>query len=299
MKAAPLPAEGVICWNVNTECNYRCSYCTQRFKEDRHRQARDLPRFLDAFRRLPGRFEVKLSGGEPTLHPGFLEIVTGLAEMGHRVSLVTNLSSTPEFLAEFAAAGQGRIGIVACSLHPEYVSIEEDLGRFLDQAAALEDRLRKCADSTLPKPAVSVTMVATRSRLALLPEIARIVVSRGLRFKVQPEKQNRDLIDYSAEETALLESLGGHNLTGVVRNSFKGGDCWAGSRFFILDDKGVACRCYPARRFRLEPTRDFLDPVFKLMDLPTPCLYDYCNCTVPIARGMTPRADVECLEEES
>jgi hypothetical protein len=31
------PLEGVASWNMNTTCNYRCSYCTQRFVDDRGR----------------------------------------------------------------------------------------------------------------------------------------------------------------------------------------------------------------------------------------------------------------------
>jgi hypothetical protein len=51
--APPRPHEGVVSWNINTSCNYRCTYCTQRFKDDRGRWSRDTPRFLEAFARLP------------------------------------------------------------------------------------------------------------------------------------------------------------------------------------------------------------------------------------------------------
>ena len=74
------PLEGVVSWNMNTTCNYRCSYCTQRFVDDRKQWARDLPRFIEAFVGLPGDWEVKLSGGEPFRHPDFL----GTRPFGHR-----------------------------------------------------------------------------------------------------------------------------------------------------------------------------------------------------------------------
>lgn len=101
--ATPYPLEGVVSWNMNTTCNYRCSYCTQRFKENRKQWARDLPRFVQAFIRLPGDWEIKLSGGEPFRHPGFLDAVEALAEGGMRVSVVTNFSAKPDTLARFAA----------------------------------------------------------------------------------------------------------------------------------------------------------------------------------------------------
>ena len=84
------PSSGVVTWNINTTCNYRCSYCTQRFLEDRGRWLRDVPAFLRGFARLPGQWEIKISGGEPFLHPALLDIVTGLRHLGCTISIVTN-----------------------------------------------------------------------------------------------------------------------------------------------------------------------------------------------------------------
>src|SRR5262249_14373266 len=126
----PRPDEGAISWNINTACNYRCSYCTQRFKDDRGRWSRDTPRFLAAFARLPGRWEVKISGGEPFVHPSLVSIVEGLAALGHRVSVVTNFSAGRDKLEAFAGAAAGRVGVFSCSLHLEYVS---DVEEFVDK----------------------------------------------------------------------------------------------------------------------------------------------------------------------
>src|ERR1043165_2790043 len=84
---APLPPdEGVVSWNMNTTCNYRCSYCTQRFIDDRGRWARAVPAFPGAFGARASTsgvpWEGKLSGGEPFQHPGFIDVVRGLRERG-------------------------------------------------------------------------------------------------------------------------------------------------------------------------------------------------------------------------
>jgi MoaA/NifB/PqqE/SkfB family radical SAM enzyme len=285
----PRPAEGVVSWNINTMCNYRCSYCTQRFKEDRGRWSRDTPRFLAAFARLPGRWEIKLSGGEPFSHPTLLPIVAGLAGLGHRVSVVTNFSASRDKLAAFVAAAAGRVGIFSASLHLEYV---DDIDAFADRAVWVEGELRAAADPSLPAPSVCVTSVATRAALPRLPALAERFRARGVVFKVQPEKQDREVIDYDAEEELVLLRLGGHNATGPIRHGYAGRPCWSGARYFILDDEGEAYRCYPARRYKLERMGSFLLPSFRLADAPAPCLYAVCNCTVPIARGMMPREDM-------
>ncbi len=285
----PWPAEGVVSWNINTACNYRCTYCTQRFKEDRGRWARDTPRFLASFARLPGRFEIKLSGGEPFVHPTLLDIVSGLAAQGHRVSIVTNFSASLDRLFGFVAAAQGRVGVLSASLHLEYV---DDVHAFADKAAAVRERLEQAADPALPSPSLCVTCVATQANLPRLPELAASFRARGVVFKVQPEKQDRDVVTYSAADAAVITALGGHNLTGAIAHSFDGQLCFAGTRYFILDDLGTAYRCYPARRHRLERLGDFLADSFSLGEGPTPCRYAYCNCTVPIARGMMAGAPV-------
>ncbi|HEY5944988.1 MAG TPA: hypothetical protein VIV40_05825, partial [Kofleriaceae bacterium] len=62
--------------------------------------------------------------------------------------------------------------------------------------------------------------------------------------------------------------------------------CWAGARYFIVDHRGEAYRCYPARRQRTERLGNLLDGSFRVRMAAEPCRYAYCNCTVPQQRGM-------------
>jgi hypothetical protein len=284
----PRPPEGVVSWNMNTQCNYRCTYCTQRFLDDRTRWARDVPRFLTAFSQLEGPWEVKLSGGEPFLHPQFLDVVRGLAEHRRAISVVTNFSSSLDVLRAFVDAAGAQLRVLSCSLHVEYVDIDDGTAGTTTVAAFLA----KCVtvQSMLPAGAsLVVTCVATRALLPRLPSLLARLSASGVRFKVQPEKRDRDVIDYTSGERDQLVQLGGHNGLGVVAPDFGGQPCWAGARSFIVDDRGLAFRCYPARRYRRETLGNFLDASFTLRDAPTTCLYSYCNCTVPIARRMMPR----------
>ena len=286
VEGPPCPEEGVVSWNCNTTCNYRCSYCTQRFMDDRGRYSRDAPRFLAAFARLPGRWEIKISGGEPLVHPRLEELVGGLAALQHRVSLVTNLSASPDRLLRVVAAARGRLGVFSCSLHLEYVESDAELAAFIDKARAVQGALLAAADPTLPAPSLCVTSVATRAALPRLTALAERFAQAALVFKIQPEKQGDGVIDYDPAERAVLVQLGGHNRTGRLQHDLRGRPCWAGARYLILDDRGRAYRCYPAKRARGEFLGDFLSPDFKLAAGPAPCRYAYCNCTVPIERRM-------------
>ena len=123
------PLEGVVSWNMNTTCNYRCSYCTQRFVDDRGQWAKDLPRFIAAFAALPGDWEIKLSGGEPFRHPDFLDAVAKLAAARRRVSVVTNFSAPLDELFGFADATRSKPGLISASLHIEYAEPDEFLAK--------------------------------------------------------------------------------------------------------------------------------------------------------------------------
>ncbi|MBA3538600.1 MAG: radical SAM protein [Deltaproteobacteria bacterium] len=267
------PLEGVVSWNMNTTCNYRCSYCTQRFVEDRGQWASDLPRFIAAFAALPGDWEIKLSGGEPFRHPEFLPTVRALVAARRRVSVVTNFASPLDELFAYADATRARPGLISASLHLEYAAPDEFLAKV--QAVQAHHAGR-----------VVVTCVATRETLPRLEALRATYAAAGVTLRAQPEKQDRDVIDYDDGERQQLIQLGGHNGTGAIEPSFTGQPCWAGARYFIVDHRGEAYRCYPSRRMRRERLGNLLDGTFRIRTQPEPCRYAYCNCTVPQQRGM-------------
>ncbi len=270
------PLEGVASWNMNTTCNYRCTYCTQRFVDDRGQWAKDLPRFIAAFAALSGDWEIKLSGGEPFRHPDFIETVEALTGVQRRVSVVTNFASPLDELLAFSAATRARPGLISASLHLEYA--EPDA--FLAKALAVQAAHARSGGRLV------VTCVATRANLPRLEAIRDQFAAAGVTFRIQPEKQDRDVIEYADAERDQLVRLGGHNGTGNIAPSFAGQPCWAGARYFIVDHQGDAYRCYPARRHRRESLGNLLDGTFRLRRESEPCRYSYCNCTVPQQRGM-------------
>jgi len=263
---------------MNTTCNYRCSYCTQRFVDDRRQWARDLPRFVAAFTALPGDWEVKLSGGEPFQHPDFLGAVAALAEGGLRVSVVTNLSASRDRLQRFAQVTAGRPGLLSASLHLEQVDPET----FIAELAAF---------AAVHAGPCHATCVATRNNLPRLPELVDRFAQAGLLLKIQPEKQDRELVAYSPDERRALLELGGHNGTGHLDPDLWARPCWAGARYLVVDHRGEAWRCYPARRQRSERLGNVMEGSFHLRTEAEPCRYRYCNCTVPQQRGMVDLTD--------
>lgn len=274
-----VPVAGVVSWNMNDTCNYRCSYCSQRFNPERTYRLEEIERYLAAFAALPGRWEVKLSGGEPFRQPGLVEIVSGLVEAGHFVSVQTNFSASDAKLAAFLEATRGALSVFSASLHLEYA----DADGFID-------KWRRVVAPVLEADGghFNVTSVATPSRLVeLRDEVAPRFRAAGVRFKVQPEKLHGEVRAYTEAERAIIEALGGHNQTGAMANDFLGRLCWSGAAYLVIKSDGTAWRCYPASRKggRYAKLGSFVDGI-DLLDGPRVCPYSYCNCTVPINRGM-------------
>lgn len=282
---------GVVSWNINDTCNYRCSYCTQRFMPDRsgHLTRDEIERHVRAFRDLPGCWEIKLSGGEPFRQPGLIEIVSALVEAGHVISIQTNFSASERRLTAFLEATRGALNVFAASLHLEYATPTDFIQRYEHVRPYVEaHRVSFC-----------VTSVATPARLIeLRDQVAPAFVAAEIRFKIQPEKHRGAMRQYSEDELAILLELGGHNGLGTVAPNFQGRLCWAGARYLVVKSTGLAYRCYPASRIGgRHAARGSIGEGFVLDRRPRACPYTHCHCTVPIERGMIQGVDPRRVSE--
>ena len=268
---------GVVSWNMNDVCNYRCSYCTQRHMGDRTGKLQDIEQTLRAFDSLPGNWEFKLSGGEPFRQPGLVEIVRGLVSMGHIISIQTNFSAPEDQLRGFFEAARGSLNIFSASLHLEYATPES----FVENYSIVKEYESLGLS-------FHVTSVGIPDRLLQLrDEIKPYFEKHGITLKVQPEKTRGYVRDYSDKEKEILLELGGHNLTGQIEHNFQGKLCYSGANYLVIKSTGDAFRCYPASRVGGRFAKiGSLTEGFKLLDGPRICPYTYCNCTVPIQRGM-------------
>lgn len=96
-----------IDWNITDICNYNCLHCFHAADNSMNRFAftrEEAMRFLDEMAEC-GLKGVRLTGGEPTLHPNFREILEGIRERDLRLrTLITNGSRLDEELVSFIKA---------------------------------------------------------------------------------------------------------------------------------------------------------------------------------------------------
>ncbi|RLE58970.1 MAG: radical SAM/SPASM domain-containing protein [Thermoprotei archaeon] len=117
-----LSAPFLIVWNFTNMCNFRCLHCYQRASAPLPTELslEEKLRVIDQLDRA-GVAAVALSGGEPTLHPDFLRVVSELASRGIYTSLATNgwVFADKEKMEKAVKAGLNYIEVSIDSAKPE------------------------------------------------------------------------------------------------------------------------------------------------------------------------------------
>lgn len=109
--------------SLTDKCNMRCVYCMAEdmvFMPSADLMTTpELLRLVNIFARL-GIDKVRLTGGEPSIHPDLLEIVGGIRAAGiNRISMTTNGLRLAELAKPLKEAGLERVNVSVDTLDPE------------------------------------------------------------------------------------------------------------------------------------------------------------------------------------
>ena len=135
-----------VSWLLGRFCNYKCSYCWPYARSDRkdHRPTELCLKTIDEIKRQArengfNSFHFSLSGGEPTFHPGYLDILQHLADDVDNtnytsVHMTSNCSRNMRWFEQYVEAVKPfhRASITA-SLHTEHVNSKEKMQDFADK----------------------------------------------------------------------------------------------------------------------------------------------------------------------
>ncbi|MEZ4399498.1 MAG: radical SAM protein [Kofleriaceae bacterium] len=161
------------------DCNDRCIFCLDsRAHDGEMRDADEVKRqILDG--RKAGATRLILSGGEPTIHPRFVDFVRLGRLAGYpKIQTVTNgrLFAYKDFLTRALDAGLSEITF---SIHGPNAKIHDALvgvpGAFEQEVAGLEHAL---ADG---RPIVNIDVCVNRGNVRQLPALIETFVAKGVR----------------------------------------------------------------------------------------------------------------------
>jgi organic radical activating enzyme len=135
-----------VSWLLGRYCNYKCSYCWPYARSDNkdHRPTELVLSTIDEIKRQArenkfNSFHFSFSGGEPTFHPGYLDILKYLADDAHitnysSIHMTSNCSRTMKWFEKYVEYAKPfhRASITA-SLHTEHVDSLEKKQEFADK----------------------------------------------------------------------------------------------------------------------------------------------------------------------
>jgi len=160
-------------------CNQRCLFCHDRDAQDGSVASWEAVRRKLAAGRAEGLRRVVLSGGEPTIHPRYLDVVSLARELGYEhVQTITNgrRFCYPAFLDEAVARGLRELTF---SLHAPAAPLHDRLTRVPGSFVQAVAGLRRALET--PGLIVSVDVVINRLNLPVLREHLEFCLALGAR----------------------------------------------------------------------------------------------------------------------
>lgn len=246
-------------WLWQFACNYRCGYCFI----DPQALGSKVPRlgtpaeWQDGFRRTGRTWLLHITGGEPTVHPDFVEICRLLAQ-DHYLSLNSNLSHRSiEAFAE--AVDPACVHFINAALHHDERQARGGLDAFVERVRLLKAR-------GFP---VLVTQVADTALLPRFDDLVQRMAAEGLvvfpkalrgshQGRIYPqaytdaERQQIRRLARAAREAApeLAHHLGEAPSINVFEEErrlevvdYSGRRCGAGPRFVQINAQAQVLRC--------------------------------------------------------
>jgi len=135
-----------VSWLLGRFCNYRCSYCWPyaRSNTKDHRPTELCLKTIDEIKRQArersfNSFHFSLSGGEPTFHPGYLDIMKHLANDVPNtnytsVHMTSNCSRKMDWFETYVDhASKFHRASITASLHVEHVNTTQKMQEFADK----------------------------------------------------------------------------------------------------------------------------------------------------------------------
>jgi len=233
---------------VTRRCNLSCEYCFEYDKTSRPVPYPELERRLEKLRDLRA-WVVCLTGGEPTLHPSLVKIVSRMRELGfRRRQMITNGYRLTEKLVEEL----NEAGLTDLQLSLDGVRKSATTMKVLD---VLRLRLEMLARHARFRVVLNAVIGAAPPDEAI--EVVQFAKSHGFAPRVLLVHDANGQVRLSAEELAayheVKRSLGraGREARDYRERLIRDGEapfrCRAGSRYLYVDEFGKASWCSQTR----------------------------------------------------
>ena len=289
-----------ISWLLGRFCNYNCTYCWPYARSDKkdHRPTELCIKTIDSIKEQARKqgfnsFNWSLSGGEPTFHPGYLDILQHLADdegncNRQRIHMTSNCSRKKKWFETYIKyANKFDKASITASAHFESLNTQDKIADFADKLVFLQDNGIR----------ITINMVMIPERFWELTEHVLYFKDRGIHTTLKPQSNptatkvvdgytqgQLDILHNDSRPTEreidLVDSIGdiyevdqAERFNAFNFNEFKGWICSSGYRSIIIREPcGSIKRSYSYSDAPLGNIKTG----FKLFDKLMPCITDNC-----------------------
>jgi len=250
-------------WDITRECNFNCSYCCSPRKNSRSARISGR-RLSEALGENGKNWTIHISGGEPFLYPGFIEICRELTKE-FQIKVNSNLSLNSEVVEFSNSINPSRVELIETSLHIEERERLGNLEDFIRNVLLLKSRGFKVGVKAVLHPAFIERFQGDRQYLE----------SRGVKLFPKPFKGSYSGKIYPKAYPAQIKEFLLSNTPGnpFYPFCFKGINCRAGKTFIRINLDGVVTRCLDD-----SAVLGNINDGFRLKDAPAPCRSYRCSC---------------------
>jgi len=201
-----------VSWLLGRFCNYECSYCWTHGRSNKHDHRptdmclRTIDRIKEQARERDfNSFHFSLSGGEPTLHPGYLDILRHLNDDVSNtnytsVHMTSNCSPGMKWFGEYVEAVKDfHRASITCSYHREYIKNPK-------KQQQLADKLVLCQEHDVQ---VTINCVMVPEWFWLIMDEVNLFHERGINVTLKPQSDPNANFVVSGYDDEMLEML--HN----------------------------------------------------------------------------------------
>jgi MoaA/NifB/PqqE/SkfB family radical SAM enzyme len=247
-------------WFTTMACNFKCNYCWEVQAQERG-DFKPLPfktadEWINAWTKLrPGILDI--TGGEPFLQPGLIDIIKSIAASGTKVAMTSNFSHP--ILDFVRQVNPNDILSLTASYHPSQngsskLPMNEDIffGRLL--------LLREFGFNN-----VTVNIVAWPEQFWLIPKFIELCERHKLRWHVDPYSSIAYYPwEFTEPERLALTQWVTPQRTITERDRDCMVTCSGGIDHISVQPDGTAWRCILERQQNKNPLGNILDPEFTL-----------------------------------
>ncbi|MBI2212127.1 MAG: radical SAM protein [Acidobacteria bacterium] len=239
-------------------CNWRCTFCYNPRHSDRKRlETEEWMEVLNDLRSL-GTLSLTLTGGEPMLHPGALELARRARELHFVVRLFTNGSLIDARAARFL---KDEAISVEMSLHGATAEVHDGATARQGSFVSLARAVKTLAAEGVP---MAIKTPVTRLNERELDAMIALVQEWGVPHRLDPTITPRDNGDLSPLDlTAALETrrrlarmeVETGSATAPVKRAQGGTNCGLGRTSLAIDPEGNVFPCMQWRHRALGNVR--------------------------------------------